>query len=684
MCMSRFVRTAVTLAKPNPLLGEFNGLSYKVTASHVEEAIPVLVKNTGEEFAKFEQTLSGIIERKEDLTWSKVIEPVERITDRLTLSWRIVSHLHSVKDNPDLRKVHSKVLPEVVALNTRISQSRAVYEAYKILSDGTHQLNEAQQRIIESGLKAAYHSGVSLEGEKKDRFNSILKQLAELSTKFSNNVLDSNKQFGIMVNDKAQMDGLPESLLQATAKAASDQLGKKINFQEGPWKLTLDMYCFAPFMKHSKNQTLREQMYRGMIAKASTGDYDNNAVLESIRNLRNEMAKILNFTTFAFMSLDNKMAQKPCIVIDMLQSLKNKSKPVCEQEYETLQTFASKHGYSGGKLTHWDIPFWAERQVENLFKVLNGLFQLSSELFGISIKAADGEVDVWNDAVRYFKVFDKAGEHVASFYLDPYARSGEKRGGAWMDGAIDRSELLQRKPVAHLVCNQSPPSDDKPSLMTIREVETLFHEFGHGLQHMLTKVKYSAAAGTSNIEWDAVELPSQFMENWLYDWKTMQLVSGHYKTDQVLPRELFDRVVASRKHMAGSGMLRQLYFSALDMELHTSNDSWQNVMKRISDEYTIIKPLPEDKFPCSFSHIFAGGYAAGYYSYKWAELMAADAFSAFEEVGLENRQPIADVGMRFRNTILSLGGARSPKDVFIDFRGREPRPDALLKLYGLK
>lgn len=318
-------------------------------------------------------------------------------------------------------------------------------------------------------------------------------------------------------------------------------------------------------------------------------------------------------------------------------------------------------------------------------RVLDGLFKLSSELFGIIIKPADGEADVWHPDVRFFNIMDENGRHMASFYLDPYSRPAEKRGGAWMDQCLGRSEVLNRKPVAYLVCNQSPPgADGTPSLMTFRDVETLFHEFGHGLQHMLTTVPYSDAAGIHNIEWDAVELPSQFMENWLYDKTTMNLVSGHYRTNETLPDELFQQVVKSRRFMAGSQMLRQLYFSALDMELHTSSEPWRAVLERIADDYTVLKPLDQDRFPCSFLHIFSSGYAAGYYSYKWAEVMSADAFSAFEEVGLDNRGALSEVGRRFRDTVLASGGARHPRDVFQDFRGRPLSSDALLKSYGLQ
>lgn len=451
-------------------------------------------------------------------------------------------------------------------------------------------------------------------------------------------------------------------------------------------------------MKYSQNRSLREQLYMAYITRASQGESDNSNIIEEIRKLRHEKATLLGFENYAMLSLDSKMAGSPSEVWKMITDLHSKSKLAAEKELINLQNFAQENGFVDD-LKHWDIAYWSQKQKEHLFsftdeelrpffplpRVLEGLFKLSSELFGIVIKSADGEAEVWHPDVRFFHIMDERGYHIASFYLDPYSRPAEKSGGAWMDQCLDRSELLNRKPVAYLICNQSPPgADGTPSLMTFRDVETLFHEFGHGLQHMLTTVPYSDAAGIRNVEWDAVELPSQFMENWLYDKTTMNLVSGHHRTNDTLPDELFQQVCKARRFMAGSQMLRQLYFGALDMELHTSSEPWLAVLERISSKYTVLKPLDQDRFPCSFLHIFASGYAAGYYSYKWAEMMSADAFSAFEEVGLTNRKELSTIGKRFRDTILASGGARHPRDVFQDFRGRPVASDALLKSYGLQ
>ena len=385
--------------------------------------------------------------------------------------------------------------------------------------------------------------------------------------------------------------------------------------------------------------------------------------------------------------------------------LREKALPAAKKELEVLTEFAKSNGFDGESLALWDVPYWSERQSEKLFgfeeeelrpyfalpNVLSGLFGLCSRIFDVRIEEAKGDAPVWHPDVQFFKVLDgPTGEHLASFYLDPYARPEDKRGGAWMGTCVGSSKVLGRKPVAYLTCNGSPPVDGKPSLMTFSEVTTLFHETGHGLQHMLTEVEHAPAAGINGVEWDAVELPSQFMENWCYDEGTVYGagMATHYETGEPLPRDLFDQLCAQRTYMAGSGMLRQLYFGVLDMELHHRYDpkgkeSPFDVQKKIAAQYTVLPPLDDDRFLCAFSHIFAGGYSAGYYSYKWAEVLSADAFAAFEEVGLENEEAVRETGRRFRKTVLALGGGRHPSDVFRDFRGRDPSPDALLKHSGL-
>jgi len=666
----------------------------KINSKVVQDTIPALVDDVKKNYKQFE---SNLTRQSKNVAWDDIFPVAERITDELSLTWSAVSHLISVKNNQSLRDVFEKMQPDVVSLFNTISQSKTVYHAIEELSLSAD-LDEAQSRIISSALKSARNSGVHLEGTAKDEFNKIVQRLAELSTKFTNNVLDSSKEFSYIIYDKADMAGVPLSLRSLMATTCAKKLNKTIDPEVGPWQLSLDLPCFQPFIKNSLNTVLREKIYMAYITRASTGTFTNSHVIEEIRTLRKQRAKLLGFNTYADLSLDSKMAKSPKAVWQLINDLKDKSKTAALKEVQELQEFATKHGYIG-ELKQWDIPFWSERQREKLFnlneeklkeyfpfsKVLDGLFALSKELFAINIlECSDGVVDTWNSDVKFFKIYNNDGNHIASFFLDAFSRPNEKNGGAWMDSALDKNDALHRKPVAYLVCNQSPPVGKKPSLLTFNEVETLFHEFGHGLQHMLTTVKYPSAAGINNVEWDAVELPSQFMENWLYDWYTIQKVSAHYQTNEILPREMFDQLVKARQYQAGLLNVRQAYFSAIDMALHSRTEDWRTLMEETAKDYLVIKPLTQDAFPCSFKHIFGGGYAAGYYSYKWAEVLSADAFSLFNETGLENRSLMKQLGRKFRDTILSEGGSKHPEKIYLEFRGREANVDALMKSYGLQ
>jgi oligopeptidase A len=471
----------------------------------------------------------------------------------------------------------------------------------------------------------------------------------------------------------------------------------------------LDFPSFAPFMEHSQRRDLRETLYRAFISRASTGPEDNTPLIKRILQLRQEKAVLLGYRTYAELSLASKMAPDVTAVERLLEELRQASFAAAAQDLEDLKTFASSQGApEANDVCLWDVAFWAERLREHRYafndeelrpyfplpRVLDGLFALAERLFGVRFVPADGEAPVWHPDVRFFRVHDTQGADIAAFYLDPYSRPAEKRGGAWMDECVGRSSLLAvehqavRLPVAYLVCNQTPPVDGKPSLMTFQEVKTLFHEFGHGLQHMLTTVNYGLASGIRNVEWDAVELPSQFMENWCYHRDTLLGLSGHVDTGEPLPDDLYEKICAARNYRAGSQMLRQLYFACLDLALHHNFDPYGpesifQVQERIAKITTVLPPLPEDRFLCSFGHIFSGGYAAGYYSYKWAEVLSADAFGAFEEAGLEDVEAVASTGRRYRDTILALGGSRHPMEVFHEFRGREPSTAALLRHSGL-
>ncbi|MBD2606805.1 M3 family metallopeptidase [Scytonema hofmannii FACHB-248] len=651
------------------------------------------------------------LETKIEPNWSVLVEPLEDLTERLNWSWGIVNHLMGVKNSPELREAYETVQPDVVQFVNKLGQSQVIYNAFKILrqSDTWATLDSAQQRIIEAAIRDAELSGVGLQGEAKERFNAIQMELAELSTKFSNHILDATKAFSLTLTTKAEIDGLPPSLLSLAAQAARSEGAENATPENGPWRITLDFPSYGPFMQHSTRRDLREQLYKAFITRASSGELDNNPLIERTLELRQELANLLGFKTFAELSLASKMAPNVEAAEALLEELRRASYDAAVKDLEELKAFAAKNGAAeANDLKHWDISFWAERQREEKFaftaeelrpyfplpQVLDGLFGLVKRLFGVTVTSADGQAPVWHEDVRYFQIVDETGSAIAYFYLDAYSRPAEKRGGAWMDTCINRGKIKAqgvthtRLPVAYLVCNQTPPVDGKPSLMTFNEVETLFHEFGHGLHHMLTKVDYSSAAGINNVEWDAVELPSQFMENWCYERPTLFGMAKHYQTGETLPEHYYQKLLAAKNYMSGSGMLRQLHFSMLDLELHYryrpgGNETAKQVRDRLAKTTTVLPPLPEDAFLCAFGHIFAGGYAAGYYSYKWAEVLSADAFAAFEEAGIEDEQVIKTTGKRYRDTVLALGGSKHPMEVFKSFRGREPSTAALLKHNGL-
>lgn len=688
----------------NPLLiGEGLPPFATIKPEHVEPAMTQLLAELETELSKLESTVQP--------TWSGLVEPLDRLTERLRWSWGIVGHLMGVKNSPELRTAYETVQPQVVQFYNKLNQSKPLYEAFKALRNSGEwdSLEDAQKRIVEAAIRDAELSGVGLEGEKCDRYNAIQLEQAELSTKFSNHVLDATKAFSLTLTNKDEIDGLPPSLLSLAASSARAAGEENATPEDGPWRITLDFPSFGPFMQHSKRRDLREKLYKAFISRASSGELDNTQIVERILQLRQEEANILGFNSFAELSLASKMAPSYDAVEALHEQLRRASYDAAKKEFEELKAFAAAQGApEANDLKHWDVSYWAERQREEKFafsdeelrpyfplpQVLNGLFNLVKRIFGVSVTAADGQAPVWHEDVRYFQIADESGEAIAYFYLDPYSRPAEKRGGAWMDDCVGRAKItttngtVTRKPVAYLVCNQTPPVDGKPSLMTFREVETLFHEFGHGLQHMLTKVDYAGAAGINNVEWDAVELPSQFMENWCYHRETLLGMAKHYETGETLPEHYYQKLLAARNYMSGSAMLRQLHFGIVDLELHHryqpgGNESVNDVRNRIAKTTTVLPPLPEDAFLCSFGHIFAGGYAAGYYSYKWAEVLSADAFSAFEEAGLEDSQAITATGKRFRETVLALGGSKHPMEVFKSFRGREPSTEPLLKHSGL-
>ncbi|WP_017317244.1 M3 family metallopeptidase [Mastigocladopsis repens] len=688
----------------NPLL-KGSGLPPfgEIKAEYVVPAFNQLLAELDQEVATLEANVEP--------TWSGLVEPLEKLTERLYWSWGVVNHLMGVKNSPELREAYETVQPQVVQFSNKLSQSQPIYNAFKVLraSDAWATLNSAQQRIVEAAIRDAELSGVGLQGEARERFNAIQMELAELSTKFSNHLLDATKAFSMTLTTKEEIDGLPPSLLSLAAQAARAGGEENATPENGPWRISLDFPSYGPFMQHSTRRDLRAKLYQAFITRASSGELDNNPLIERILELRQELSELLGFKTYAELSLASKMAKSVPAVESLLEELRSRSYDAANQELEELKGFAASKGAPEAQdLQHWDTTFWAERQREEKFdftaeelrpyfplpQVLDGLFGLVQRLFGVKITSADGQAPLWHEDVRYFQIADETDNPIAYFYLDPYSRPEEKRDGAWMDVCISRGKVTEngvtttRLPVAYLVCNQTPPIDGKPSLMTFYEVETLFHEFGHGLHHMLTKVDYTSAAGINNVEWDAVELPSQFMENWCYDRPTLFGMAKHYETGEPLPEHYYQKLLAAKNYMSGSAMLRQIHFSLLDIELHHryrrgAGETPKDVRDRIAKTTSVLPPLPEDSFLCAFGHIFAGGYAAGYYSYKWAEVLSADAFAAFEEVGLDNEQAIKVTGQRYRNTVLALGGSKHPMEVFKSFRGREPSTEPLLRHNGL-
>ncbi|MDA3800522.1 MAG: M3 family metallopeptidase [Kiritimatiellae bacterium] len=684
--------------KDNPLFNYKQMPAFDVIKpKHAEEAVPILLETATEKFKELEESSVS--------DWQELFGSLQDLEEPVDYAWGIVGHFMSVMNSDDWRAVHEKLQPEVVHFSLMCGQSKSLYKKMVDIAEGEEfdGLTSAQKRILESSLRGANFSGVGLEGDDKEAFNVIQKELSKRSTSFSNNLLDATNGFSMLLRDKTDVKGLPVSLLESSAVAAVRNGHDGATADQGPWVITLDGPCFTSFMKFSENAQLREKLYRAYVTKASSGKSDNRQNIVEILKLRREKSALLGFKNYAEQSVASKMAPSVEAIEGLLEDLRSASYPYAEDDFSELNAFA-KQDAGVETLLNWDIPYWSEKRKKALYdyneedlrpyfqfsKVLTGMFELADNIFDINIESADGTVAVWHEDVKYFVVKDAAGKMIASFFLDPYVRPGLKRDGAWMNSlwGLDMKKPEVQLPVAYIVCNQSRPTETRPSLMTFSDVNTIFHEFGHALQHMLTKVDEPFAAGINNVEWDAVELASQFMENWCYEKDVATSLSCHFETGKSLPDELFERVYKSKNYMAGSAMLRQLYFGILDMNLHDADiadyDDVMKIKKQAAQSTTVIPPIKNDRFLCSFGHIFAGGYAAGYYSYKWAEVLSADAFAAFEEAGLDDEAAIWKVGLKFRNTVLALGGSESPMDVFEMFRGRKPSIDALLRHSGLK
>ncbi|CAH0475615.1 unnamed protein product [Peronospora belbahrii] len=680
----------------------------RLQLSEIEPAISNAASNYTSDLHELETKL---IHAGKNVQFGDIIDSLEVQGDALERMWGIVGHLMSVSNSEQLRAVHDKLQQLVIETVTKASQSKILYDAYVAIreSEDWNKLELAQQRIIELRLRSATLSGVGLEGKDKEKFNKLKLRAAELSTKFSSNLLDDTKAYSITMMNKKELEGLPDSLLQMFAQSARDEGHLDATPENGPWRVTLDPPSYVQLMKYSANRSLREKLYRAYATRASGGSFDNKGIISELLETRQQIANLLGFGSFAEVSMSQKMAPSVDEVEKMHHDLRKKCIAIAHEEVKTVAEYAKQHGQAE-PLEPWDLGYWSEKlkaekylfsdeEMKPYFpleRVLDGLFSLTSRLFGVTIEAADGQAEVWNPNVRFFNVRSMESDKkiIARFFLDPYSRPKEKNGGAWMNSCVNRSRLLgpkdqggKRIPVAYIICNQSPPVGETPSLMTFREVETMFHEFGHGLQHMLTQMEYGDIAGINGIEWDAVEIPSQMMENFCYDKDTIAEISGHYKSGKTLPDELYEKLKASRNYMVATGMLRQLGFGALDMYLHShympSQEPLFAVQQRLLSEYAVLTPLEEDRFLCSFAHIFAGGYAAGYYSYKWAEILSCDAYGAFEEAAKESPEAATRVGRKFRDTILARGGGQHPEEVFQAFRGRKPSTLPLLTQYGL-
>ncbi|MCH2212395.1 MAG: M3 family metallopeptidase [Fuerstiella sp.] len=685
----------------NPILRTSGIPSYDaIQPGHVESGITEMLRRA-------EQLLTSL-EKQPARGWDSLMNPLEKIDLLYEYGWNAVGHLLSVVNSDELRQAHETVLPAVVEFGLRIAQSQPLYQQMCCLRDGDtwNELSACRQRIITLAIQNAELSGIGLDPRDKNEFNRSQKRLSQLGSDFANHVLDSIKAFHRDLTESEDAEGLPDSFRRMAAAAwsqAAENKGQEATPESGPWRITLDAPSFGPFMEHCRNRDLREIVYRAWISRASDGELNNEPLIAEILKLRNLQAKLLGFNNYAELSLSRKMAGTVDRVDAMFQQLLTKSLEKGQQELDEITRYANGHGHEG-PLAHWDLPFWAERLREERFaftdeelrpyfsldRVLSGLFDLCERLFGISVVRTDKKAPRWHDDVRYYEIRNEKSEYIAAFYLDPYSRPENKRGGAWMNDCITRSVTPSqaRLPIAHLICNGTPPVGNVPSLMTFREVETLFHEFGHGLQHMLTVIDDRDAAGISGVEWDAVELPSQFMENWCYHRPTLLGMAVHHESGETLPEELFERICAARTYRAATAMLRQLLFGMTDIELHSSFDpdgseTAFDVFQKISEATSSMPVLPENRFLCSFQHIFSGGYSAGYYSYKWAEVLSADAFGAFEDAGLDDETAVAETGRRFRDTVLAQGGSRHPMDIFREFRGREPTVDALLRHCGL-
>jgi len=675
----------------NPLL-DLDGLPpfSAIRPEHVIPAIDTLLETN-------RQLVTGLLEQNSHYTWDNLVAPLEAADDRLGRAWSPVSHMNSVVNSEALREAYNACLPKLSEYSTEMGQHEGLYRAWRQIAEGPEyeKLDTAQRKIIDNALRDFRLSGIELDTGARDRYKAIMQELSKLTSSFSDNVLDATNAWHKQITDEQQLAGLPE-----TARALARQTAEQREL-EG-WVFTLEFPSYMPVMTYADDRALREEMYTAFVTRASdqgpnAGQWDNAGLIDRILALRHEAATLLGFKNYAERSLATKMAESTDQVMAFLNDLAARSKPAAGKELAEIRGFAQA-GQGAGSLEAWDIAWYSEKLRQQKYAiskeelkpyfpephVVNGLFSIVERLYGITIETVDG-IDTWHDSVRFFRIHDAMGQVRGEFYLDLYARR-HKRGGAWMDECISRRRTAQglQTPVAYLTCNFSPPIGDDPALFTHDEVITLFHEFGHGLHHMLTRIDYAGVSGINGVAWDAVELPSQFMENWCWEREALDLFARHYQTGETIPDDLYERMRKARNFQSAMQMIRQLEFALFDFRLHMEYVPEQatrvrEILKEVREQVAVIQPPAFNRFENGFTHIFGGGYAAGYYSYKWAEVLSADAYSAFEETGIFN----SDTGKKFLSSVLEQGGSREPMELFVEFRGREPTIDALLRHSGL-
>ena len=662
----------------------------EIKPSHIEPAIDHLLEEC-RAIVKIKTQIT------EPFSWENLVDPIEKTEDRLNKAWSPVSHINSVVNNNDIREAYNACLPKLSQYSTEMGQNKALYNAYSEISNSPSfsRLSQGQQKTIQNALRDFELSGINLNPEQQCRYREISQELSKLSSKFEENVLDATHAWKKHIQDETLLAGIPETTRTlAKTTAETDNLSG--------WMLTLDFPCYLAIMTYADNPALRQEIYTAFATRASdinpdTIQWDNTKIMDDLLALRHEKARLLGFNNYAELSLATKMADTPQQVIDFLENLAHKSKEQAQTDFDELQQFA-KQEYQSDNLNAWDINYFSEKmrqqqlelsqeEIRNYFpatRVIPGLFTVVNKLYGLTINEISN-FDRWHSDVRFFEIYDQDNILRGKFYLDLYARPN-KRGGAWMDDCVSRKngpDGLQT-PVAYLTCNFTPPANDDPALLSHNEVITLFHEFGHGLHHMLTKVDHLSVSGINGVQWDAVELPSQFMENWCWQKPALEIISGHYQTGAPLPESLLEKMLAAKNFQSGMFMIRQLEFSLFDFQIHlnfdpTKSSNIYSTLSAIRDQFSVVTTPAFNRFAHSFSHIFAGGYAAGYYSYKWAELLSCDAFSRFEDEGIFNSQTGAD----FLTHILEKGGSIDAMDLFVNFRGREPSIDALLQHNGI-